>query len=50
MEGGGLVGLGKGSPKKSGLKGGEHLKNKGKGGGHVKYLGNTLRWDMFYYS
>ena len=48
------MGLGEGSPKKSGLKrgGGGHLKNykvKG-GGGHVKYFGSTLRWDIFYYS
>ena len=47
--GGGLLGLGEGSPKKSGLKGGGSKNNQGKGGSH-KYFGNTLRWDMFYYS
>ena len=40
--GGGGVGGGGSPKKKSGLS--------GRQGGDVKYFGNTLRWDMFYYS
>ena len=43
------MGLEDGPPKKSGLKGGPSKNNKGKGESH-KHFGNTLRWDMFYYS
>ena len=40
-----------GSPKKTSLKGGGHLKNNSREkGGHIKYFSNALRWDMFYYS